>query len=125
MVSVRPATSADATRTVAVPAAGLAELVLAEGVLLAGEPAAEAAVTPPTAATAARPTAAMMIFGFRMTSLPVALTTNYLLTRIVEVGRSSGEPGIPAARQRQPAGAWLQLLAWARVKSPGQLESTA
>jgi hypothetical protein len=66
MVSVLPATLADAMRTVAAPAAGLAEVVLAAGVLLAGEPAAEAAVTPPAAATAARPTPAMMIFGLRM-----------------------------------------------------------
>jgi hypothetical protein len=61
MVSVLPATLADAMRTVAAAAAGLAE-----GGLLAGEPAAEAAVTPPTAATAARPTPATMIFRFRM-----------------------------------------------------------
>jgi hypothetical protein len=63
MVSLVPATFAGAVRTVAAAAAGLAE-----GVLLAVEPTADAAVTPPTAATAARPMPAMMILGCRMVS---------------------------------------------------------
>jgi len=62
MVSVVPATLAGAVRTVAVAVA----LAVGEGVLLAGEPAAEAAVMPPAAATAARPMPAMMTRGCRM-----------------------------------------------------------
>jgi hypothetical protein len=61
MVSVLPATAAVAVRTVTVAATWLAEAVL-----LAGEPAAEAAVIPPAAAKAATAMPAMMIFGFRM-----------------------------------------------------------
>src|SRR5690349_12477415 len=63
MVSVVPPTAVGAVRTVADAAAGLAE-----GVLLADEPPADTAVTPPTAATTARPIPAMMIFGCRTVS---------------------------------------------------------
>jgi hypothetical protein len=68
MVSVLPATVADAVRTVAAAALWLAAGALLAGELLAGELLAEAAVMPPTAATAARPMPAMMILGCRMVS---------------------------------------------------------
>src|SRR5215467_13293549 len=61
MVSVLPATVADAVRTVAAVALWPAVALLAEV-----RPAAAAAVTPPAAATAARPIPAMMSLGCRM-----------------------------------------------------------
>jgi hypothetical protein len=93
MVSLVPATFAGTVRTVAATAAGLAE-----GVLLAVEPPADAAVTPPTAATAARPIPAMMILGCRMVSSwlfedPLSTNTD---------SRDAGftwRPGIAAAAQ--------------------------
>src|SRR5438876_3205231 len=93
MVSLVPATFAGTVRTVAATAAGLAE-----GVLLAVEPPADAAVTAPTAATAARPIPAMMILGCRMLA-PGCLTIHYLLTRIVEMRGSPSGRGIVAAAQ--------------------------
>jgi len=62
---LRP-TAAGAVRTVAAA-------VPAEGALLAGEPPAETAVTPPAAAMAARPMPAMIVRGCRICYLLVTL----------------------------------------------------
>src|SRR5580693_2323749 len=92
----------------------MAAAALAEGALLAGEPPAETAVTPPKA-MAARPMPAMMVRGCRMCYLLVTLTI-HLLTRIGgsrgsrgQAGYSGGGAGNPAAcrpprRPRAPDG---------------------
>src|ERR1700734_1321819 len=85
MVSVLPATVTEAVRTVAAAA-----LALAVGALCSGDVPAEAAVMPPTAATAARPMPAMMILGCRMIYL--LGDVHYLLKRIVDVRCSPDRP---------------------------------
>src|SRR5690348_15505990 len=86
IVSVLPLTLTWAVLTVVAPLAGA--LLLAGAALLAAEPDARAAVVPPTAASAATATLAMIIFG-RCILTPVSrdcVTSTNTLSRDVRFG---------------------------------------